>query len=793
MPLVETSKVFVGLASMPARVDSLKQVVAALLPQCGKLGVYLNGYTKVPDFLDHPSIVVARSQDHGDQKDNGKFFFLDSSRLKYYATVDDDIQYPALYISRMLRHLALVGQNDVVGAHGFLLPEEVTSITSNRHAFHFGEAAAFLSPANVLGTGTVMFNLAKWKLKFDEFGQPGMSDIWFAIAAKRRDATLWIVPRPKSWLTAIAQPNTLQGEKPLTLFDESNADDHYQVELLHEAGVKGSWTVYLDQLFEASIARENFCLTQGMQISNIATELHWAAPDVAHRARLGKINHKEKESLLHDSGLNLGNRFSSRWMQNYARTALDFASGDVSDPDSLDFVAQLPFMLSQIGDAPVPNCLMWDARPDRQEQLAEFILQMYAASLTSGRTHRTTHVEDKLLSRLTYEQMIEMAAKGSRSEILLHPDMVKLLAAKPESALELIYRYLTALQDLADADIPTLPEWRELFAGHKNLQTVLIVYAYLQSRIGNQDLARQILQELNSKSGLGMETYLLGLRLATMKSGGAVAIAQNLGKLLELFGFESKSAPTKKQPKVSVVLTTFNQADEIIPTLENILSSTYPNIEVIIVDDASTDESRSVLSTLKYSNVKVILQEHNTGPYGSRNTALKRAKGEFIAFHDCGDYALPERLSVQVERLVANPELQCVRSQHLRIDHSATIGLENNLKFLGDAPVTMVVRKGVFDQVGPFLPTRTRGDIEFLRRLGSFFGSAKLEVVKFPFYLAGPPVNSIKFSNSVVRDFLRRAFDWHRQLESNKSLADPWALDGLVPFDVPQEISVKAL
>jgi len=781
-------EVFVALASMPSRVGSLEQVVEALLPQCGKIGVYLNEYDSVPDFLVHPRITVSRSQDHGDQKDNGKFYFLESSELKYYATVDDDIKYPVDYIARLLRNLKYVGDNNAMGVHGFLVPEEVTSITSNRYVFHFGEAAAFLTPAHVVGTGTTIFNQEKWQLRFNEFGQPGMADIWFALAAKKRSANLWVMPRPKSWLTAIAQPESSDGESSASLYDEFKGRDLFQVGLLKDANIRGSWLAFLEQLMSVNIARENFCLTQAMQITNFATRLSWTPPATSEIEHLHKVIQKDKARLVEKAGSPLTKRISNRWIDTYTRTAMEFAVGRVSDAKSLEFVEQLPFLMSDLGDLNVPNCLKWDARPDRQDQLREFIPNRFVATGSNARLKAKLTTADHMLARLSFEHLIELASGGSRSDFLQHPELVQLFETKPEASLELVYRYLNALPDLKSDDLGSFENWNELFKNCTDKEKVQIAYAYLQSKSGNQQVPKEILRELNSKAKFDMETYFLGLRLQSIANDNSQILEAKLSELAEVCGFKNSNRKWKSNPKVSIIVTNFNQAENLQATVDNILTTDYPNFEVIIVDDSSTDESAQVLSKLESSNIKVIHNESNVGPYLSRNAAINKAKGEFIAFHDCGDWSLSERLSVQIEYLLNHPELMAVRTNHIRLDSAGFLGLENNLQFEGDAPVTMVVRKSAFSEIGFFLPTRTRGDIEFLRRLKSFYGNDSLAVVAFPFYLAGPPGNSIKFAPITVRAFTRAAARWHSEFKTNPSLLDPWLIDGLVPFDIPKEI-----
>ena len=110
-----------SLASIPERERSLRQTVASLLPQIDRLGVYLNGYGSVPDFLHDPRIDVARSQEHGDRGDAGKMFWTDAGDFDYYLACDDDIIYPPDYAERMVAAIEQYGRRALVGCHGALL------------------------------------------------------------------------------------------------------------------------------------------------------------------------------------------------------------------------------------------------------------------------------------------------------------------------------------------------------------------------------------------------------------------------------------------------------------------------------------------------------------------------------------------------------------------------------------------------------------------------------------------------------------------------------------------------
>jgi glycosyltransferase involved in cell wall biosynthesis len=111
-------------------------------------------------------------------------------------------------------------------------------------------------------------------------------------------------------------------------------------------------------------------------------------------------------------------------------------------------------------------------------------------------------------------------------------------------------------------------------------------------------------------------------------------------------------------PLVSVVIPTYNRASLIPAAIESVLGQTYKNIELIIVDDGSTDNTQEVLSGYG-DRVRVVLQE-NRGPAIARNRGIAVAKGDIIAFLDSDDQWLPTKLERQVESLrVAGPEVTC--------------------------------------------------------------------------------------------------------------------------------------
>src|SRR5437763_15026798 len=112
------------------------------------------------------------------------------------------------------------------------------------------------------------------------------------------------------------------------------------------------------------------------------------------------------------------------------------------------------------------------------------------------------------------------------------------------------------------------------------------------------------------------------------------------------------------EPLVSVVITTFNQASYIGAALESVFNQSYKRYEVIVVDDGSTDETPRVLEPFRPWIVHV--RQANQGVAAARNTGVRQAKGELVAFLDGDDLWEPDKLISQLEAPLANPSSRLI-------------------------------------------------------------------------------------------------------------------------------------
>ena len=109
---------------------------------------------------------------------------------------------------------------------------------------------------------------------------------------------------------------------------------------------------------------------------------------------------------------------------------------------------------------------------------------------------------------------------------------------------------------------------------------------------------------------------------------------------------------TYEDALVSVIIPLYNRQDTIQRAVDSVLSQSYSNIEVLVVDDGSTDHSIEMLE--KYHNdnrVRIFCQEYNQGANAARNRGIREAKGDYIAFHDSDDEWLPDKLEKQIKRM----------------------------------------------------------------------------------------------------------------------------------------------
>ena len=109
-----------------------------------------------------------------------------------------------------------------------------------------------------------------------------------------------------------------------------------------------------------------------------------------------------------------------------------------------------------------------------------------------------------------------------------------------------------------------------------------------------------------------------------------------------------------KSPRVSVLIPCYNASATIAETLDCVLAQTFRDIEIVVVDDGSTDGSGDIVRG-RYGDAVKLVTQANGGPSAAMNTALRNASGDFIQYLDADDIIDPEKIEVQLTRLLSNP------------------------------------------------------------------------------------------------------------------------------------------
>lgn len=120
---------------------------------------------------------------------------------------------------------------------------------------------------------------------------------------------------------------------------------------------------------------------------------------------------------------------------------------------------------------------------------------------------------------------------------------------------------------------------------------------------------------------------------------------------------------------VSVIVTTYNYAQFLREAINSVLGQTIEDLQVLVVDDGSTDNTPDILASFDDPRIEVIRTPHQ-GSCATRNEGLAQARGDFIAFLDADDHFRPDKLERQVRMMKAEPDLVGVLTNFVRFDES---------------------------------------------------------------------------------------------------------------------------
>ena len=255
-------------------------------------------------------------------------------------------------------------------------------------------------------------------------------------------------------------------------------------------------------------------------------------------------------------------------------------------------------------------------------------------------------------------------------------------------------------------------------------------------------------------------------------------------------------------PKVSILVPVYKAEEFITIAIKSLLNQTWTNIEIIAVDDCSSDKSLSILKELAQqdSRLKVYQNEVNLGAYATRNRALSYATGDFVTVHDSDDWSHPQMLEIQIGAMMSEPRLKVTCSMMARVLPNMRFLLRpqrNNLDYIHRSYPSVLIRKRDLAELGKWDGVSANADDEFVQRARLLWGTDSvkdvLTGVPLSFFLVHEnsltqnkktSLNSLTFG--IRQEYSRQAKYWKEHKidpDSDSIITDRQTLK--MPFPIP--------
>lgn len=325
----------------------------------------------------------------------------------------------------------------------------------------------------------------------------------------------------------------------------------------------------------------------------------------------------------------------------------------------------------------------------------------------------------------------------------------------------------------------------------RNIQVLLEVECLLS--LGRNLLARDLLDLALEKSPKDVHLRLsLANALASPSEGKGTSNDEERLRLINEIYVESGFAPIRKrhpslplglhnltaeaaadqtpldrQEKVSILIPAYRAEETLHIALDSLLSQTWRNLEIIVVDDQSPDRTFDVAKGYAAKDKRVIaLQlEKNSGAYAARNFALRYATGEWVTVHDVDDWSHPQKTSTQVRYLIEHPRTAACLTEwvrcfpHLYFRGAARVG---GAKVILNHSSLMLKRTKLLE-LGGWDEVRIGADSELLRRLEAHEG-----VESFPRICPGVPLAlALELPSSLTHQNVTHIFTLFHGLRRN--------------------------
>ncbi|NYD76484.1 glycosyltransferase [Arthrobacter cupressi] len=279
-----------------------------------------------------------------------------------------------------------------------------------------------------------------------------------------------------------------------------------------------------------------------------------------------------------------------------------------------------------------------------------------------------------------------------------------------------------------------------------------------------------------------------------------IRLSDGDGSLLDRLETVSSDGVANDSTKISVLVPTYNGSAYVKTAINSLVSQTWRNLEIIIIDDCSDPEHVDFLREVSRidQRIKLVLSDKNQGPYCARNRGLELATGDFITVHDDDDWSHAQKLQIQVEHLLQNPSIPANLSNHSRSTEDLEfLRINNNPQFTQPNFSSLMVRRSVIESLGPWDAIGRGADAEFRDRLVNWYGDALPIVGTHPMSFTRTRANSLT-SGEMKRGYVdpsRRLYlaaytRWHQHERDAGRIATN-ARKGRLPFAIASNLNAS--
>lgn len=286
-------------------------------------------------------------------------------------------------------------------------------------------------------------------------------------------------------------------------------------------------------------------------------------------------------------------------------------------------------------------------------------------------------------------------------------------------------------------------------------------------------------------------------------------INPDLGLTFGNIAYANRPTHDPSAPLVSVLVPVYNAGTFLDVAIRSLLGQSWPNLEIICVEDRSTDDSWSQLQQLAAEDdrLKIYQNDVNMGAYPTRNRALSLAQGQYITVHDSDDWSHHQMIEMQMKALLDAPEAKASCSFMTRALPSLRFNLRpqrERLEYVHRSYPSLLISRASLEELGEWDGVFANADDELIQRMYTLWGKECIidayPSIPFSFFLVhensltqqkGTSLNSLTFG--IRREYARQAAYWRAKRLEDGNISD-MALQRTSmksPFPIPQGLAPR--